>query len=48
MRSPSVSASPTTIAAVTSWCAAADRRIVELTTVGGSLEDAYLELVGEA
>jgi ABC-2 type transport system ATP-binding protein len=43
-----VSASPTTIAAVTSWCAAADRRIVELTTVGGSLEDAYLELVGEA
>jgi ABC-2 type transport system ATP-binding protein len=43
-----VPASPTTIAAVTSWCAAADRRIVELTTVGGSLEDAYLELVGEA
>ncbi len=43
-----VSASPTTIAAVTSWCAAADRRIVELTTVGGSLEDAYLELVGES
>ncbi len=43
-----VSASPTTIAAVTSWCAAADRRIVALTTVGGSLEDAYLELVGES
>ncbi len=41
-----VSADPLTIAALTAWCAAADRRIVELTTVGGSLEDAYLELVG--
>jgi ABC-2 type transport system ATP-binding protein len=43
-----VSASPSMIAALTSWCATADRRIVELTTVGGSLEDAYLALVGES
>ena len=40
--------SPAMIAAVTTWCAAADRRIVALTTVGGSLEDAYLELVGRS
>ena len=43
-----VAPSPTTIAALTTWCAAADRRVVELTTVGGTLEDAYLELVGRA
>ena len=43
-----VAPSPTMIAALTTWCADADRRIVELTTVGGSLEDAYLQLVGAA
>jgi ABC-2 type transport system ATP-binding protein len=43
-----VAPSPTTIAALTAWCAATDRRVVELTTVGGTLEDAYLELVGRA
>jgi ABC-2 type transport system ATP-binding protein len=43
-----VLASPAVIAELTTWCAAADRRIVALTTVGGSLEDAYLELVGAA
>ncbi len=43
-----VAPSPATIATLTAWCAAADRRVVELTTVGGSLEDAYLELVGRA
>ena len=43
-----ISADPTTISALTEWCATADRRIVELTTVGGSLEDAYLALVGES
>ncbi len=41
-------ASPAMIAALATWCAAADRWIVELITVGGSLEDAYLELVGTA
>ena len=34
------------IAAVASWCAAADRLILELRTGGGSLEDVYLELIG--
>jgi ABC-2 type transport system ATP-binding protein len=43
-----VPASPATVAALTAWCAAADRRIVALTTAGGSLEEAYLELVGAA
>jgi ABC-2 type transport system ATP-binding protein len=43
-----VAPSPATIAALTAWCAATDRRVVELTTVGGTLEDAYLELVGRA
>ena len=41
-----ISADPATIAALTEWCATADRRIVELQTAGGSLEDAYLALVG--
>ncbi|MEP6639155.1 MAG: ABC transporter ATP-binding protein, partial [Chloroflexota bacterium] len=36
------------IAALAGWCATADRLIVELRTSGGSLEDAYLELVGAA
>ena len=43
-----VAPSPATIAALTAWCAATDRRLVELTTTGGTLEDAYLELVGRA
>ena len=30
------------------WCAAADRLIVELRTAGGTLEDAYLELVARS
>ena len=33
------------IAAVAAWCAEADRLIVELRTSGGSLEDAYLDLL---
>jgi ABC-2 type transport system ATP-binding protein len=39
---------PTVIAAVAAWAARADRRILELRTTGGSLEDAYFELVGDA
>ncbi len=34
------------VAALAGWCATAGRLIVELRTSGGSLEDAYLELVG--
>jgi ABC-2 type transport system ATP-binding protein len=34
------------IAALAAWCATAGRLILELRTTGGSLEDAYLELVG--
>jgi ABC-2 type transport system ATP-binding protein len=34
------------VAALAAWCATAGRLIVELRTSGGSLEDAYLELVG--
>ncbi|MEA2608928.1 MAG: type transport system ATP-binding protein [Chloroflexota bacterium] len=34
------------IAALATWCAASDRRIVELRTSGGTLEEVYLELVG--
>ncbi len=34
------------VAALAGWCATAERLIVELWTSGGSLEDAYLELVG--
>jgi hypothetical protein len=37
---------PALVAAVTAWCATADRLIVELRAGGGSLEDVYLELVG--
>jgi hypothetical protein len=33
------------VAALAGWCATAERLIVELRTSGGSLEDAYLELV---
>ncbi len=34
------------VAALAAWCATGDRLILELRTSGGSLEDAYLELVG--
>ena len=34
------------VAALAAWCASAERLILELRTSGGSLEDAYLELVG--
>ena len=37
---------PALIAAVTAWFASADRLILELRSVGGSLEEAYLDLVG--
>jgi ABC-2 type transport system ATP-binding protein len=36
------------VAGLASWCATAGRLIVELRTSGGSLEDAYLELVAES
>ena len=36
----------TLVATLAGWCAAADRLIVDLRTAGGSLEDAYLDLVG--
>ena len=39
---------PQLIAAVTAWCAGADRLILESRSVGGSLEEAYLDLVGGA
>jgi ABC-2 type transport system ATP-binding protein len=34
------------VAALAAWCASGERLILELRTSGGSLEDAYLELVG--
>jgi ABC-2 type transport system ATP-binding protein len=37
--------SPTQLAALTTWCATHGRLVVESTSVGGSLEDAYLDLV---
>jgi len=39
---------PALIATLAGWCAMAGRLIVELRTGGGTLEDAYLELVGSA
>ena len=36
------------IAALAEWCAGAGRLIVELRAATGTLEEAYLELVGEA
>ena len=36
------------VALVEAWCAGADRLIVELRAGSGTLEEAYLELVGEA
>ena len=42
------SPSATLLAALTAWCASHGRLVVESTSAGGSLEDAYLELVGGA
>ena len=39
---------PTLVAAVAAGCAAADRLIVGSRTIGGSLEDTYLDLIGRA
>jgi ABC-2 type transport system ATP-binding protein len=39
---------PRLVAALAAWCDAAGRLIVESRTVGGSLEDAYLDLVAGA
>jgi ABC-2 type transport system ATP-binding protein len=39
---------PALVSALAAWCAANDRLIVDLRTGGGSLEDVYLELVGQA
>ena len=39
---------PQLVAAVTAWCASADRLVLESRSVGGSLEEAYLDLVGGA
>lgn len=41
-----VEPSPALIAAVATWCAGAGRLIVESRTVDGSLEEAYLEIIG--
>lgn len=38
---------PALVAAVTAWCAATGRLVLESSTGGGTLEDAYLELVTE-
>ncbi|HET7495363.1 MAG TPA: ABC transporter ATP-binding protein [Candidatus Limnocylindrales bacterium] len=43
-----VAPSPMLLAALAAWCAANGRLVVESTTVGGSLEDAYLALVEDA
>jgi hypothetical protein len=39
---------PALIAALAAWCASTDRLIVGSRSVGGTLEDAYLELVARA
>ena len=36
---------PALVAALATWCAGAGRLIVEARTTGGTLEEAYLELV---
>ncbi|MEX1168847.1 MAG: ABC transporter ATP-binding protein, partial [Chloroflexota bacterium] len=38
---------PAVIAALAGWCAEAGRLLVEVQAVGGTLEEAYLELVGD-
>jgi ABC-2 type transport system ATP-binding protein len=40
--------SPTLIAALATWCASAGRLVIESRAVGGTLEDAYLDLVATA
>jgi hypothetical protein len=40
--------SPALVAALATWCLDAGRLVVESRAVGGTLEDAYLELVGTA
>jgi ABC-2 type transport system ATP-binding protein len=40
--------SPEVLAALTTWCATEGLLVVESRSVGGSLEDAYLDLVGAA
>jgi ABC-2 type transport system ATP-binding protein len=42
-----VAPTPELVSAVATWCASAGRLVLESRTVGGSLEDVYLELVGE-
>ena len=42
-----VAPTPELVSAVATWCAAAGRLVLESRSVGGSLEDVYLELVGE-
>jgi len=42
----SVAPTPALVAAVTAWCAAEGRLVLEARTVGGSLEEAYLEIMG--
>ena len=37
----------TLVAALAAWCVSADRLILELRTTSGTLEEAYLQLVGE-
>jgi ABC-2 type transport system ATP-binding protein len=41
-----VTPDPVLVASIAAWCATAGRLIVDLRTSGGSLEEAYLELVG--
>ncbi len=43
-----VAPDPGLIASLAAWCASVDRLIVEARTAGGTLEEAYLELVGAA
>ena len=38
---------PALVAVLAGWCAGAGRLIVELRTSGGTLEEVYLDLVGE-
>lgn len=38
---------PALVAAVTAWCAATGRLVLASSTVGGTLEDAYLDLVAQ-
>jgi hypothetical protein len=40
--------SPALIAALATWCATAGRLVIESRAVGGTLEDAYLDLVAGA